>query len=415
MRILQIAPQIPFPQSDGGKVGIFNITKQLARLGHKVTLLALDVHKPKDVEQLLEYCNLIRIPHSNKNSPGRAFFNLFSTIPYNISKYYSGRCEARLKEVLANNRFDVVHVDHLHMGHYGLLCKQYAGVPIVLREHNVESVIMERYLSVTKSSILRVWLRSQLRRIRKYETQMAGRFDACCMVTKQDEKNLRSLQPSARTWVIPAGVEERYFESPPGREKIPNSVALVGDFQWRPNRDALSWFVEAIFPRVLEKRPQTVLYIIGKNIPEMIKAPRPGTVVIRGLVDDFREELQQYEMLVVPLRVGGGIRLKILESFAMRIPVVSTAIGCEGIEAAHNGHLLIADTEEAFAVEIIRLFAEGSLKDVLTRNANALVQKQYRWEDLGRAFEGVYEAMINRKKAGRGNGIVGNQRTREKQ
>lgn len=395
MRILQISPQVPFPQSDGGKVGIFNLTKYLALRGHDMTLAALDVHGPEVVQPLLQFCRLIRIPHSNKNSVVGAVLNLFSDIPYNISKYQSDSLEHRLRTLLARESFDIVHIDHLHMARYGLLCRELAQTPIVLREHNVESVIMERFRSVVKSRLLRHWLNNQLARIRRYESEMAETFDACCMITDQDEKVIKELQPRARTYVIPAGVDERYFARPRAK-KIPDSIVLVGDFEWGPSKDALDWFISGILPKIIASTPGTKVYLVGKNIPERMS--RIGShVVVRGLVPDFKEELQQYEILAVPLRVGGGIRLKILESFAMGVPVVSTSVGCEGIGVVHGRHLLIADTEEEFAAHIGKLTASRRLADTITRNAKVLVRKKYRWEDIGESLERVYKDVIAAK------------------
>ena len=139
MNILQISPQIPFPLIDGGKVAIFNVTKHLALRGHKITLVALDVHKPQDVRELCGYADLIRVPHSNKNSIPDACLNLFSDIPYNIAKYRSRKAEEELRNLLSRRSFDVVHIDQLHMAHYGLLCREIAGTPLVLRGLNVEA------------------------------------------------------------------------------------------------------------------------------------------------------------------------------------------------------------------------------------------------------------------------------------
>jgi glycosyltransferase involved in cell wall biosynthesis len=399
MKILQISPQVPFPLSDGGKVGIFNLTRQLALRGHQITLAALDVHGPADVRPLLQFCDLIRIPHSNRNSLPGAIRNLLSDIPYNISKYESNLLEQRLRALLARESFDVVHIDHLHMARYGLLCRELAGIPIVLREHNVETVIMERFRTVAKSSVLRFWLGRQVARIHRYEAEMAAMFDACCVITGRDEEVLKSLQPAARTHVIPAGVEGRYFVRARHARKAPNSIALVGDFEWGPSKDALDWFTGDIMPKILAKAPQMKVFLIGKNIPDTMK--RIGNhVVVRGLVPDFKEELQQYEMLVVPLRVGGGIRLKILESFAMGVPVVSTSVGCEGIGAVHLKHLLIANGEEEFASQVCRLSSESRLGKKIAENARALVRRNYRWEDIGRSLERVYKDVIAAKKRG---------------
>lgn len=357
-------------------------------------MLALDVRSGDDVARLRKYCRLISVPHSNENSIAGAFINLFSTKPYNISKYESKEFEHRLRNLIRTEQFDVVHVDHLHMAEYGLLCRREAGLPVVLREHNVESIIMERFADTAQSKALRAWLRLQIPRIRSYEAHQALLADCCCVITSEDERKLKKLAPAARTVVIPAGVEESFFERIEGVTKIPDSIALIGNFDWLPNRDSLMWFLECILPLIRRRRQGVKVFIIGKNIPISIVKRPPANVIIRGFVPDIREELCQYELMVVPLRVGGGIRLKILESFAMRLPVVSTPIGCEGIDVAAEKHLLVADSDQDFANETLRLLGDEGLRHQLAGNAFELVKNRYQWSSIAEQFEKVYETVV---------------------
>lgn len=405
LNILQLVPQVPYPLTDGGKVGIFNITKHLSLRGHKLTMLALDVSGYADLEALRGLCQLILVPHSNKNSLFGAAVNLFSSLPYNISKYRSREFEKRLRQLLKEGTFDIVHIDHLHMAHYGLLCKEQAGIPVALREHNVESTIVERYAKTARSRILRTWLTMQGDRIRAYEGSLARHMDVCSMITPEDEKRLLELQPDAQTVVIPAGVEEEMFVGGETVGAIPHSMALVGNYEWLPNRDSLGWFLEKIFPLIKASNPLSRAFIIGKNIPTKIKDHPPEGVVIRGFVNDIKRELQQYEILAVPLRVGGGIRLKILESFALRVPVVSTSIGCEGTRAIPGKHLLVADTEREFAAQVVGLLGNVNLQRSLKQNALDLAVEHYRWERIAEQFETVYTGIIQKYQDRNPNGV----------
>lgn len=394
LKILQLCPQVPYPLSDGGKVGIFNITKHLALRGHEITMLALDVRNGDDVGPLRTYCRLMTVPHSNKNSFLGAFVNLFSTVPYNISKYKSKEFEHRLRSLIRTERFDIVHVDHLHMSEYGLLCREEAGLPVALREHNVESTIMERFARTTQSKLLQVWLRLQVPRIRSYEARQTQAVDCCCVITGEDELRLKKLAPTGRTVVIPAGVEEAFFDQDQGRARLPDSIAFIGNFEWLPNKDALMWFLNHILPLIRQERQSVRVFIVGKNIPDSVLKDPPAHVVIRGFVPDIRAELSQYEVMVVPLRVGGGMRLKILESFAQYLPVVSTSIGCEGIEAEAERHLLVADSDQDFARETLRLLGDQGLQRKLAANAFQLVMNRYKWSTIAEQFEKVYERVV---------------------
>jgi glycosyltransferase involved in cell wall biosynthesis len=403
LNILQLCPQVPYPLSDGGKVGIFNITKHLAQRGHHLTMLALDRTPGVEAKPLEEYCELIRIPHSNRNSIPAALMNLMSGEPYNISKYNSRPYRHALTDLVARKPFDVVHVDHLHMARYGLFCKEQRNLPVVLREHNIESVIVERFAENARPALLRFWAKVQAKRIRTYEGIVAARCDACCVITDDDRKRLERLAPEARIRVIPAGVAEEIFadEAMERRSLIPDSIAIFGSFDWFPNQDALKWFTRSILPKIIALRPSAKLFVIGKSVPREVTSLHSDHIVMRGFVPDLAKELGQYMVTVVPLRIGGGMRLKIVESFAMRIPVVSTTIGCEGIACRDGEHLVLSDTEEGFAGEVVRLLNDADERDRLTSNAFRLARARYRWEIAAKEFEQVYQEVIQLNGAGR--------------
>jgi glycosyltransferase involved in cell wall biosynthesis len=403
MKILQLTPQIPFPLSEGGKVGIYNITKHVAMRGHEITMLALDVHKPIETAPLEQYCELIRVPHSNKNSIVGAAQNLWSPLPYNIWKYRSKLYREALNQLLETRTFDVVHVDHAHMGFHGVYCQERFGLPIVLREHDVATVIMDRFAESVKSPLLRTWLSVQQKRMRRYEAGIAGAFDCCCAITNEDEKRLQMLSPHARLRVVPGGVDAKYFEGETPEPPIPYSMSYFGYFGWPPNVDAVIWFIDEILPKIVARYADAKLFVIGRNAPRRLEARQNKNVVLRGFVPDLKEEIQRYELTLVPIRIGGGIRLKILESFAMRVPVVSTHIGCEGIEASDGEHLLIGDDPQTFAAQVMRLFDDRVLRDRLIANAYRLASGKYRWERVAMLFEDAYNEAIAsraRRKAG---------------
>lgn len=393
MNILQIAPQIPYPLNDGGKVGIYNITRHLSLRGHKVTLLCFERDKKSDISKLQEFCTVVTVRHSTNNSVIGALQNFFSKIPYNISKYFSNEFEIQLRLLLSQKRFDIVHVDHLHMAHYGIICKKEYGLPVILREHNIESTILERYLQTVRMPIFKQYLRIQLKRLNTYEAQYAKEFNCCAVITVEDLKRLKLLQPDAATCVVPAGVSSEYFEDIEVM-KEPYTISFFGGFDWIPNQDALWWFIQEIFPVVQKKYPQTKLIVIGKNVPNKLKKFESSTILFKGFVEDLRKEVKKTQLTIAPYRIGGGMRLKILESFAMRVPVISTAVGCEGIECTHGQNILIGDTPEEIAGLIITLFENGMLHKTITDNAFTLAKQQYTWEKVVERLENAYVRAI---------------------
>ena len=236
-----------------------------------------------------------------------------------------------------------------------------------------------------------------------YEGTLAAQCDVCCAITDDDRKRLEGLAPKARIRVIPAGVAEEFFavETTERRSLIPGSIAMFGSFDWLPNQDALKWFTRSIFPKIVALQPSAKLFVIGKGVPGDVLSPQSDRIVVRGFAQDLAKELGQYMVTVVPLRIGGGMRLKIVESFAMRIPVVSTTIGCEGIACRDGEHLAVSDTEEGIAEQVVRLLNDANARDRLTENAFRLAQSRYRWEIAAEEFEKVYQEMIHLNKAGR--------------
>jgi glycosyltransferase involved in cell wall biosynthesis len=398
MRILQIVPRLPYPLTDGGKVGIFNITKHLALRGHKVTMLTFDQDRQQDIEPLHEICNVIPIHVKTDDSIVSGVLNLFSNVPYKISKYRSSKYQNALLKVLKSENYDVVHVDHLHMAYYGIMCKRIAKLPIVLREHNVESTIVERFVQIVKTPIFRSYLNAQLRRMRHYEAEQTAMFDMCCMITEEDRRRLYALNQSVRTCVIPGGIEASYFSNITSTAKIPHSICFFGSFAWIANRDGVEWFLDEIFPKILEWLPDVQFFLLGKDIPSKIGHLQKKNVFIRGFVPNLKEELSRYEISIAPIRIGGGIRLKILESFAMQIPVVTTSIGCEGIQAMDSKHLLTGDTSDEFAKQVVRLLGDKELRNRIIRNAYVLADEKYRWERIAEQFEDMYKEVISKKR-----------------
>jgi glycosyltransferase involved in cell wall biosynthesis len=401
MRILQLSPQVPYPLSDGGKVGIFNITKQLSLRGHDITFLCLDRPPRGQAINMTRFAHTIAVPHSNKNSILGIVRNLFSNLPYNLSKYHSRAYTKALRRVLTNETFDVVHVDHLHMAHYGLLCRQIARIPIVLREHNVESTIMERYAETKRNKLWRTYLGAQLSRIRRYEGMMAQQYDACCVITETDKLRLLELAPRAKTTVVPGGVDPAFFSGAMPTIPTTNSISFFGGLDWLPNQDAVRWFLDQVFPLITKVRPTVRFVVIGKNPPPDLVARQNGQITMRGYVDNIKDEAQRYCVTIAPFRIGGGMRLKILESFAMRIPVVSTSIGYEGIEATPGVHLLAGDDPGQFATSVLALLDDPDLRRRITEKAYALAWNRYRWESVAEQFEHCYEDVIHSQVHGR--------------
>ncbi len=391
MNILQLTTKIPYPLDDGGKIGIFNITKHLALRGHNITLVALSKDRYHgDLSELRRYCRLECVYKNTSNSVLGAVGNLFSPVPYTISKYHGRQVERKLEELLTTQRFDIVHIDHLHMADYGQFVKERFGLPILLREHNVEMMIMKRLSQEQRNPLFKWYAQLQYRRLYRYEPAMCALFDKCLMVTSEDEERIRGLNPTVQTCVVPAGVDVSYFSPRSGVSKEQFSILWFGSLDWLPNVDSFWWFYKQIFPRVEERCPTVKLYVVGKSPPPNVRSLRTDNAVVIGFVRDVRDYIARCQVCVVPLRIGGGMRIKILEALAMEEAVVSTATGCEGIAVTNREHLLIADDEGEFARHILELFENEPLRKKIGRRGRELVERLYGWEGIAEQLEDQY-------------------------
>lgn len=396
MNILQIAPRVPFPLYDGGKIGIFNITKYLSLRGHKITLLSLTSTKEStELYELEKFCKVKIIYANTKNSYFKMLINIFSPLPYTMFKYYNKDFEMELCRLLREESFDIVHIDSLHMAYYVKMVKENFDIPVVLREHNVESVIMRRYSQNETNPVIKAYASMQFRKIYKYESKILQAFDLCLMITKEDEKRIKAMNPLVKTTVVPGGVDTSYFY--PLEEPVDEKALIfVGTLDWIPNIDGILWFCKSIFPLIKKQEPFAKLYIVGKNPPPKILALRCESIIVTGFVEDVRPYISKASVFVVPLRVGGGMRIKILEAFSMAKAVVSTSIGCEGIDVENGKDIYIEDNEDKFAKRVVELMRDREKRSEIGRNAFELVKTKYTWETVSELIEGEYNKLINR-------------------
>ncbi|MCB2203212.1 glycosyltransferase family 4 protein [bacterium] len=431
LNILQIAPRLPWPPTDGGAIGIYNITRFLAKRGHRITMLTF-ADADADRGDLEEFCDVLTVEKDLRNRPLPALLNLFSPQPYTMTKYQSAEMMSLMRTELRERKFDVLHIDHIHMMPYGRRAKEEFGIPVLLREHNFETTIHRRFAAQVRWPIASHWLRSQAERLFRFESLMLRHPDIIAAITPQDAAEVQAVLPDDhhdRVKVIPAGVDtERVSPDKSGRGGSPaergnagvpagagtqetptpsgsredapltrseeGHVVLLGPLNWSPNRDAAEWFVEEIWPLLVEEVPEVRCTIAGSHPPKnMQKVHIPG-VTVAGFVEDLDALLDSADVMAVPLRVGGGMRIKLLEFFARGKAVVSTRIGAEGNAAVHREHILLADTAQEFASAIAELLRNPELTRSIARNARQLSIRRYAWPHVAEMFELAYLEVV---------------------
>jgi len=402
VKILQLAPRFPFPLIDGGAVGIYKITEGIARLGHEVVFLSYPHEDPeitkKGIEALSQFATVKLVQKPLPNRYKVLLKSLFHGA-YPIQRRVSSEMFTLLEKTIEEFKPDLIHVDHSHMAPYVSWIKDRYNLPIVLRQHNYENLIYRRYASVQTNPLKRWTANLHGKRLYKYEVKLLHQVDRVVAISEEDKRLMLADAPGAKFDIIPAGVDTRYFQPSAPELEDPTAITWIGGIDWDPNKDAVLFFLNEIFPKVLAKNPQATFNIIGAST----EALRPAAsefgekVKIFGRVPDIREYLAKSTVLIVPLRIGGGMRLKILDFFAAGKAVVSTSIGAEGNLAKDAVHLLLRDSAEDFAEGVAWFLADRNRRQEFALRARTLVEEKYSWERIAQEFDRVYVSVTQNR------------------
>jgi glycosyltransferase involved in cell wall biosynthesis len=391
VRILWVKVGGLWPLDTGGRVRSFNILAELARR-HRVTLLTTHApgESPGELQTRLPQCERVEsFPYAAPKWHTARFAatlmrSWFSELPVDLLKHRVPALRAEVERALASEPFDLCVADFL----FALPnVPQERSVPVVLFSHNVEHLIWKRLCDTDASVWRRPLLEIEWRKLRRYEAQACRRADLTIAVSAADLEVLGASAPGARGCAIPTGVDTAYF-APNGTAEEPARLVFTGSMDWHPNDDAMRWFIDTILPRIRDAVPNATLTVVGRNPrPPLLAAAHRAGVEVTGTVDDVREHVERGSVFVVPLRIGGGTRLKIFEALAMGKAVVSTTIGAEGLPLADNVHVVRADDPDDFAIAVVALLRDPARRRALGEAGRRLVREHYAWPQVAREFE----------------------------
>jgi glycosyltransferase involved in cell wall biosynthesis len=297
--------------------------------------------------------------------------------------------QAAIDALCAEREFDVIQLES------SLLCAFSFpnGPALVLDEHNIEYEVFERMHRSERSLARRRFNQLEFRRFRRFEQDWWRRVDACVVTSSREAPAVAGHAPATRVEVVVNGVDLDFFR-PAAEPPEPRTVVFNGILDYRPNLDAAHYLVEDIWPRVLQRFPDARLRIIGRGHPADLKRlARPGVETL-GRVPDLRPHMAAAAVAAVPIRMGGGTRLKVVEGLALGKPMVSTTIGCEGIGVADREHLLLADDAESFAARIVELFERPDLAASLAAAGRALMEREYSWDLGAERLDNLYQDVV---------------------
>lgn len=395
MRVLLISSNVPYPPNSGFPLRVYNLLYRIAK-EHDVWLAVFTngQEKPADLDHLLGICQKVVVAplasHGALTNPWQAVRYFFKGIPPSLRAYESKEFIGKILTLLSRIDFDIIQIEDSHMSIYLDYLPEAVRLKTLLTFHDVnfhKNEMMSR-LEPKLARKLRIWLHGRL--MRRWEPFQAQRFGHCITVSHSDKSLLLEANPSLKITVLPNGVDTHLYACLPYPENT-GKLLFVGNMAYRPNIDAVTYFCRSIYPKIKTEYQEIEFWIVGKNpTPEVTSLEGDG-VHVTGQVDDLIPYYRDSIICVVPLRAGGGTRLKILEAMALGRPVVTTTIGCEGLEVKNGEHLFIADTADLFAEYILRLLKEKQQWVETTRCARALSIDQYDWDMIARQHMQLYE------------------------
>jgi len=390
------------PPDSGGTIRSFNLLKELAR-EHEITLfLFYGAHANDRHGELRKlFANVITVPMQlpqKKRGVTEACayaWSFFSPWPYSVSKYCRPEASARLREVVSSGKFDAIVCDFLFATK---AIPWDLPVPKVLFTHNVEEMIWRRSFELARNPLWKMVAWREYRRMAAVERQYVARADQVLAVSENDRNHFAAYTDPRKITVVPTGVDIEYYH-PMTLEEKPNSMVFTGSMDWLANEDAIFYLNEAILPKIRSQLPEAEVWVVGRSPSQKLRdlGKQGAGIKVTGAVEDVRPYVAASPVYVVPMRIGGGTRIKIFEAMAMGKAVVSTTVGAEGLPVTHGKDIILADTPEEFSAEVTRLLREDAARQTIGRAARKLVEENYSWAAVVRSFDEVLQKAASDK------------------
>lgn len=404
MHILFLTQILPYPPNSGPKVKTWHVLKYLSQSGHKITLASFvrpeELPYLEDVEQVCASVYAIPMRRSRISDIGYLLRSQVTGRPFLVERDDIIEMRSLVDRLVAFGDVDVIHADQLTMTQFALpFAKRPNGKPVLVFDaHNAVWTITER-MKQNSPFYLQLPLMLETKRIKQYEGKIIRDFDATLAVTELDRQALMSAihksgpMTTVPITVIPIAIDTHQIR-PVTRRAGSLNLLTMGTLYYPPNADGIRWFIGKVFPLIRSKVTGVTLTIIGKNPPKdfiKLAGDKNSGIVVTGFVPELDPYFAESGLAVIPVRAGGGMRVRILEAFARAIPVVTTTMGLEGINAQPGKDVLVADSPGDFADAVVRLLNSQALQDQLSTNGRRLVETKYDWQVRLKDLEKIYQ------------------------
>lgn len=381
MRVLQLCNKPSRPSIDGGCIAIDHVSQGLLQNEVELQILTLSTHKhpfkkENYPEDFVKKTKIDGVFVDTKLNVVDAFSNLVTSDSYNISRFFSTDFDILLRNRLEENEFDVVHLESLFMTPYIATIRRFSKAKIALRSHNLEYMIWQRLAAQSGNPAKKIYLKILSSQLKKYEINVFNDIDAVAAISKEDEKKYVDLGLEKPIITIPFGVDVANYSPVEIRS---NCVKLfhIGAMDWKPNIEAITWFLNEVWPSCIVDCPDLKFELAGRNMPDWLLEDDTQNVINHGEVPNAVDFMNDHNVMVVPLLSAGGMRIKIIEAMALGKVVIASTIAAEGISYTNNLNIIIADTPEDFVKEITELnLNPQKIKDI-GDNARKFIEEEY--------------------------------------
>jgi glycosyltransferase involved in cell wall biosynthesis len=398
MKILVLSNKAPFPANDGSSIAIANLALGLADNGIDLHLLTINTKKHFKADEKIdafikEKTHYQSVYKDTNPSMFGAFLNLLSSHSYFVSRFYFSEFEQALIHQLKTQTFDIIQLEGVFMASYIPIIKKYSKSKITLRAHNVEHQIWDRLLIQEKSILKRAYLSLQNKRLKKFELQAFEKCDAIVTITDIDKQTIKSLMPSQKIETCLTGLNLMDYV-PVTLPKKQNTVFHFASMDWMPNVEAVDWLLEKVWKDVLKEIPDAKLILAGRGMPTSLLQKASASITIIDNVPSSSEFYNTYDIMLVPLWSGSGLRIKLVEGLAYGKAIITTSIGAEGIPYVANEHVMIADNHTEFIRAIITLLKDEQTKLALQQEARHLAEKEFDYKRVAETLIKFYTQLL---------------------
>ena len=393
MKILMVSSYLPYPLWDGGRIRLYNILKFLKK-DHEVTLVCekRPNQQSRDEEEIAKVCRKLIVTQRPKVwSFGNISRSLLSTNSLLVTSHTNKKFKKAIKDELNSEKFDLIHVETF----YVMQNLPKVDIPVVLTEHNIEFEVYKRYAG--KSTFyIKPFLYQDILKLKRQERQSWKKADKLIAVSPHEQKIMGD-----KVYLVPNGVDTNKFRFKKNEKNNKNKkVLFIGDFKWVQNRDSAVFIIKNIWPRILYENKNKFnlkLWVVGKNIPERIKSLKENSIIFDENAPDQTEQIfKNADILLAPIRIGGGSSFKILEAMSTGVPVITSKLGNEGIGAKDGSEIKVCILPEEYVGATIKLLNDDYLYEKISRNARAFVEENFDWTKIVKKLEDVYRSAVSK-------------------